>query len=235
MKQKLLVGIIMIALLAAGFAFVPAARATSGECFSFSGTEIGGPLGPFELPAGATITITMTTGEHSGGDGVPAHRAVSTTGGTLMYIQDGRHTLIFDVAFVSPHVISYTLTEASSEILILMEWEYYGDPANSYTVTASGCEDTSVAGCDTLLAIPSQAVMGQFTSDATVYWAPETGAATPLTVSTGKTYRVTGQDATGQFRQIILECQFVWVPLNTVGPDPEPLWGGAPLPTTVVK
>ncbi len=235
MKQKLLAGIIMIALLVAGFAFTPAARATSGECFSLSGKEISAPLGPFELPAGATITVTMTTGEHGGGEGGPAHRAVSTTGGTRMAIQDGGHMLIFDVAYVSPHVISYTLTEDSSEIFVLMEWEYYGDPANSYTVTASGCEDTSVAGCDALISIPSQAVMGLFTSDATVYWAPETGAATELTITAGKTYRVTGQDATGQFRQIILECQFVWVPFNTVGPDPEPLWGSAPLPTTVVK
>jgi hypothetical protein len=174
----------------------------------------------------------MTTG-NSGGETAPAHKAVGTTGGTLMAIQDGSTLVFFDVDFTSPHVGSYTLTEASSDILIWLEWQYYGDPANSYTVTTSGCEDT--AGCDALVNIPAQAVMGQFTSNATVYWAPETGAATDLTVAAGKTYRVTGQDATGQFRQIILECQFVWVPFNTVGPDPEPLWGGAPLPTTVVK
>jgi hypothetical protein len=233
MKQIMRVGIIVFALLAAGLVAVPAARADSGECFSLSGIEISSPLGPFELPAGATITITMTTGEHSGGEGVPAHRAVSTTGGTLMAIQDGSTLVFFDVAYTSPHVGSYTLTEASSDILIWLEWQYYGDPANSYTVTTSGCEDT--AGCDGLVNIPSQAMMGLFTADAPVYWAPETGAGTGLTVNAGKTYRVTGQDATGQFRQIILECQFVWVPLNTVGPDPEPLWGGKPLPTTVVK
>ncbi len=91
------------------------------------------------------------------------------------------------------------------------------------------------AGCDTLIAIPSQAVMGQFVSDALLYYTPGQLIVPNLTVPAGKTYLVIGQDASGQFRKILLQCQFVWVPLNSVGPDPEPLWNNKPLPTTVVQ
>jgi hypothetical protein len=90
-------------------------------------------------------------------------------------------------------------------------------------------------GCDAVLLIPSQAVMGQFVADAPVYWGPDSSKTTGLTIQVGKTYRVIGQDASGQYRQIILQCQFVWVPANTVGPDPDSVWNNRPLPTTVVQ
>jgi hypothetical protein len=232
MKQKLLASILLASLLAAGFAVLPAARPAFAECISGSGNgDVDAYFGPFDMPAGATITATMTT---SIWETSSARAAAPGTPTAIVIIINGVYEMI-DAEFTTPHTYTYTFTEDTSNVELLLDWLVNGDPANTYTVTSSGCENTFVAGCDTLVSIPSQAVMGLFTSNATVYWAPESGAATPLTISAGKTYRVTGQDATGQFRQIILECQFVWVPFNTVGPDPEPLWGSAPLPTTVVK
>jgi hypothetical protein len=230
MKRKMLVSVLLVALLAAGFAVVPASHRVSAECISASGNgDVDVLLGPFNMSAGSSITIVMTAGDRPT---IPQSPALQPpVGGTGIDVWvDGVLVVDFDVAYTETHTVNYTLL-ADGAVVVGLDWEFNGDPANTYTVTSSDCG----IGCDALVAIPSQAVMGLFTSNATVYWAPETGAATPLTISAGKTYRVTGQDATGQFRQIILECQFVWVPFNTVGPDPEPLWGSAPLPTTVVK
>lgn len=92
-----------------------------------------------------------------------------------------------------------------------------------------------VPGCDALVNIPSQAVMGRFVADAAVYSAPGQLVTPALTITAGKTYLVTGQDASGQYRQILLQCSFVWVPANTVGPNPDNVWNSRPLPTTVVN
>lgn len=93
----------------------------------------------------------------------------------------------------------------------------------------------SAAGCDQYVAIPSQAVGGQFVANAPVYYEPRSGAQTTTVIEAGNTYLVVGQDATGQFRKVLISCQWVWVPANTVGPNPQAPWNGAPLPTTVVN
>lgn len=90
------------------------------------------------------------------------------------------------------------------------------------------------AGCDALIAIPSTAVMGKFLTDAPLYSAPGQLISPAMTITAGKTYLVIGMDATQRYYEILLQCQFVWVPANTVGPDPEPLWGGRSLPGSVI-
>lgn len=230
MKRKMLVSVLLVALLTAGFAVLPAARPASADCISGSGNgDVDVWIGPFNMPAGATITATMT----AGGQGPTSlARAAAPSSGTAIVILVNGGIVAQDVQFFTPHTFTYTFSEATSDIELILDWQNNGDPANTYTVASSDC---AVAGCDTLIKIPSQSVMGLFVSDAPVYWAPDASATTGLTITAGKTYRVTGQDATGQFRQIILQCQFVWVPFNSVGPNPDAVWNNAPLPTTVVK
>jgi hypothetical protein len=121
----------------------------------------------------------------------------------------------------------------------------YDSPAGNgldsqHLVLASGtCQGLpphgSAAGCDQFVIIPPQAAGGQFVANAPVYYAPESSAQTGIVIAAGKTYLVAGQDATGQFRKVLISCQWVWVPINTVGPNYEAPWYGAPLPTTVVN
>jgi hypothetical protein len=85
------------------------------------------------------------------------------------------------------------------------------------------------------MAIPTDAAMGRFVADAPILSQPDLGGTTGLTITAGKTYLVVGQDASGGFRKIVLACQFVWVPFNSVVPEPDSPWFGHPLPTTVVK
>ncbi len=107
------------------------------------------------------------------------------------------------------------------------------------TLVSLNCAEESVPeaeapGCDATLAIPSGSAVGLFVADAPVLWEPSATATTGLTVAAGKTFWVTGQDASGQFRQIILQCKFVWVPFNAVAPNPDATWHNTPLPTTVI-
>ncbi|MBK8022465.1 MAG: hypothetical protein IPK19_13820 [Chloroflexi bacterium] len=61
------------------------------------------------------------------------------------------------------------------------------------------------------------------------------GKASPgLSVKPG-TYIVVGQDATESFYKIVLACQFVWVPKESMQPSFQPPQNGAALPTRIVS
>jgi hypothetical protein len=102
-------------------------------------------------------------------------------------------------------------------------------------LTAKTVEETVVPGCDVLIAVPSTAVSGMFVADATVYWEPGKLTSPLVTIPAGNTYLIAGQDVTGQFRKVLLACQWLWVETNTVGPNPQAPWNGSPLPTAVVE
>jgi hypothetical protein len=89
-------------------------------------------------------------------------------------------------------------------------------------------------GCDQVIPM-DDAVMGLFRTDASAYSVPGQPVEPPVTIQAGKTLYVFGQDASQQYYQVLLACTFLWVPKNAVGPDPEPLWHGTPLPTTIVE
>jgi hypothetical protein len=95
-----------------------------------------------------------------------------------------------------------------------------------------------VPGCDTLIARPSNAVVGAFVKDAQTYWAPDAGKATAnpsIVLPAGKTVWVHGLDASKSFYKIEWQCSLLWVPANTLGPNFDKVWNGAPLPATVVN
>jgi hypothetical protein len=90
-------------------------------------------------------------------------------------------------------------------------------------------------GCAALVSIPSQAVVGAFTQNAEIYWAPGELAAGEPNIEAGNTYWVAGQDETGMYRKVLIACQWVWVRAETVGPNYDEVWNGTPLPTDVVE
>jgi hypothetical protein len=90
-------------------------------------------------------------------------------------------------------------------------------------------------GCDVFVPIPSTAVSGMFVADAAIYWAPGKLTSPLVTIPAGNTFLVAGQDETGQFRKVLLACQWLWVEAYTVGPNPQAPWNGMPLPTAVVE
>lgn len=87
-------------------------------------------------------------------------------------------------------------------------------------------------GCDVMLPVPATAVGGTFVVDAQTYWKP--GEPTDTVIAAGNSAKVIGVDASGQYYKIAWGCDFLWVPVNTIGPNFDAVWNGAPLPTGVV-
>ncbi len=85
------------------------------------------------------------------------------------------------------------------------------------------------------LPIPSQAVVGRVLSATLVYWRPSADAVVPLVLPAGKTAWVLGVDTSGHYYKIIWADKYLWVPVETMGPNYDEVWHGAPLPTEVVE
>jgi hypothetical protein len=136
----------------------------------------------------------------------------------------------------NPLNISYALATGTTYYLVVINDTFSQDPMN-YVLTISGPGDIYEVGggCDSQIAIPSTAVGAAFVADAPVYWTPGQLTSPLVTLQAGKTVRAIGLDSTGQYYKILFQCQFLWVPVNTLGPNYDNVWNGAPLPTAVVN
>lgn len=92
-----------------------------------------------------------------------------------------------------------------------------------------------VAGCDVNIPIPNGSVVGAFTADAPTYWSPGNQTDPLITIGEGNTAWVLGMDSTGQYYKIVWVCDYLWVPVGTMGPNYDDVWNGTPLPTSVVE
>ncbi len=91
-------------------------------------------------------------------------------------------------------------------------------------------------GCDTLMPMTPDAVVGRFVHATPLYFAPEQMIAPAVTMPAGKTAWVLGKDTSGDYYQIVWACDKLWVPVDAIGPNVgDPVWQGAPLPTGVVE
>lgn len=116
----------------------------------------------------------------------------------------------------------------------------YGDPS-SWTGNFNGEIETSCVpksagpGCTEFVDLPEQAVVGHFNWNSELYWAPGYAISPMIYVEAGNTYYVAGQDESEQFYKVLISCEWVWVRKDTVGPNYDEVWNGAPLPTTIVE
>ncbi len=88
-------------------------------------------IGPFSMPAGSSIDITMETGV---GDG------------TAILIGDapGADNFLLDVQFVTPHQVTYTFVSAEPVVHLLLDWQFNGQPENTYSVSTDDCTSEPV-------------------------------------------------------------------------------------------
>ncbi len=211
--MKLLRVFLIASLLAAGFVFLPALPTASADCVNLSGngdTDLW--IGPFSMPAGSSITVTMNTTD---GDGT-----------AILVFVDG--TLVLEsVEFAAQQTVTYDFPSQTDNIELLLDWQFNGQPENSYRVTSTDC--------GVLPNIPEQAVSGTFVQDAELYWEPGMLIEPYTVVEAGKTYLVAGQDESGMYRKVLIACTWVWVRAETIGPNYDEVWNGMPLPTTVVE
>lgn len=231
--RRLWSGVLMIVLVGAAAVFpLPAAYAQSPASFVSAASTCQEAIFSFEFNvqtqavsgAADAFIFAIVTAEDSEGT-LLGEQGFAYVGYYGVY--DG--LISYSQQPVGDVTLTLWLSRAGSSALDARQIDGYF-AVDAVTVPAQ-CE----AGCDTLVAIPSQAVMGQFIADAPLYWAPGQLVVPGLTIQAGKTYLVIGQDASGQYRKILLQCQFLWVPFGSVGPNPDAVWNNTPLPTTVVK
>ena len=84
--------------------------------------------------------------------------------------------------------------------------------------------------------IPAGAVVGSLPNATQAYWAP--GKISPDVVLNAGTYWVVGlskDDAGNPYYEIILACQYLYVPEAAMGPSYQAPWSGQPLPTNAAS
>jgi hypothetical protein len=102
-----------------------------------------------------------------------------------------------------------------------------------YTGIDGNCQQAS---CEASL--PSGSVVVFFLSSTMSYWAPRLDATTGVILdltSGSKSYWVLGQDESHSFYKIALACDYLWVPVEAMGPNYDAVWNGTPLPSRVVQ
>jgi hypothetical protein len=224
---KILKPLLVVALLARiAFAVQPATHTEAQDVLlcqqyasSISGTvsaftnQTAGAFGPFES---AIYTFTFTEVEPG-------------TGATVRLVADpsGAPTLAKPISV--PGSMSFSMSGDPADQPPGLG--YFFDSGNEGLVNIS--VSCAFAGC--MPEIPEQAVVGAFTQNAEIYWEPGQLASSEPYVEAGSTYWVAGQDETGIYRKVLISCTWVWVRAETVGPNYDEVWNGAPLPTDVVE
>lgn len=94
-------------------------------------------------------------------------------------------------------------------------------------------ESPALPGPD-LVELPSGSVVGAFVTTTPAYYAPRANAETDTVIEAAKTLWVLGVDASGNYYKVVLAGTYLWVPVETMGPNYDEVWNGTPLPTNVV-
>jgi hypothetical protein len=203
--------------------FVSASTTCQEGTFSFRAGESGSPALSGPTLSGPNVLVEVVDGQGTL-LGTKEYSVPYTGGlyhGTIGYSQTPVESVTFEL-YAYPQV-SPGMTGASQL------------PARLYLADTVTIPDPCASpGCDQLIPMDG-AVMGLFRADAPAYSVPGQLVMPPVTIQAGKTLYVFGQDASEQYYQVLLVCTFLWVPKNTLAPDPEPLWHSTPLPTTIVQ
>jgi hypothetical protein len=145
---------------------------------------------------------------------------------------------VYDITAMPPSFSSNTLINYN-DILgqgapLLGSLVFNSSCANPVEPTPS----SAVPGCDTALPLTSTSVVGAFVADTRLYWGASLAQPTDSTVAVipaGKAAWVLGQDSSGEFYRIVWQCQKLWVPVDSMGPNYDAVWKGTPLPTGIVN
>ncbi len=96
----------------------------------------------------------------------------------------------------------------------------------SFVPALDPCDQT----CD--ITIPPGSVVGDMPTNEQAYWAP--GKISPDVIINAGTYWVTGEDKDdngNEYYRILVACQYLWVPVDTMQPSYQSPWSGQPLPS----
>lgn len=86
-----------------------------------------------------------------------------------------------------------------------------------------------------MVTLPETAAVGTFVASTPAFWAPDPGAGTGVVFEAGKTIWVLGTDDSGHYYKVVLSGIYLWVPVESLGPNYDEVWNGAPLPTEIMQ
>ena len=180
------------------------------------------------------MDFTTTFDRDNTGLKVEAYRQQVTDGaGKILYLDEGTVPLgtYFEPATFEPYT---ALPDYNPLTITLVSLAGNGYDEQVMTVQTGTCDGlpTYTPPESTCLAIPDGSVVGAMAQETQAFWAP--GKAAPDVVLNPGTYWVLGEDGSGQYYKIVLACQYLWVPINSMQPSFQAPWSGQPLPTTVV-
>ncbi len=108
------------------------------------------------------------------------------------------------------------------------------DVDENFTIFSSQeCQDAYFAALCAQGSIPEGSVVGALPNAQLAYYAPGLATGNPQVILNPGTYWVV--DVRDGFYQIILACQLLWVPIETMGPNFDEVWFGRPLPTISLR
>lgn len=86
-----------------------------------------------------------------------------------------------------------------------------------------------------MVTLPETAAVGTFVASTPAYWAPDPDASTGVMFEAGKTIWVLGVDESGDYYKVVLSGIYLWVPVESLGPNYDEVWNGAPLPAEIMQ
>jgi hypothetical protein len=223
MKNRKLASVMVVVVLAVVSLAIQIPAAPAAECGVIaSGSGAGYWVSPtFDFKAGDTILLEW-----------------SAAGGTdvdLALLNEG------EIAADLPLSGSFEYTfAADSTTYVDFDLDDGSDPRPtdmiSGTVTlVCGEEEESAPGCASFVNVPAQAVVGTFNWNSELYWMPGEPVSPVKSMEAGQSLWVAGQDESEMYYKVNLACDWYWVRKETMGPNYDDVWNGAPLPQDIVE
>lgn len=196
---------------------------------SGGGTAIGSAISTSQsvLSAGRSgagkVMIVLSDGS-SGDDPIPPANAAKASGTVIFSVAFGFGADVNTLSAISSNGAAFVATDQAALIALTSQLA-------NITCTVVTAPETLTFCAQPLTA---NAVVGEVTSTTRYFWDP--GKISPTgSIAAGQRYWVLGVDETGEYYKIWYECRYLWLPVGVMGPAfGDPVWNGAPLPTTVV-
>ena len=189
--------------------------------------ETGHPFYEYNLPASGTVIhfyridngVSSSDGDDSGFSG-------SGTGFYGESFVDGIDPFTFALQ-ADTEIDGEVVYRSTITYKCVMTDDLTGETTLTITITN---QDFGAGEC---LPLPVGSVVGDLPNGTQAFYAP--GKISPDIFINPGTYWVLGEDESGQYYKILLACQYLWVPVETMQPSYQSPWTGQPLPTLVVS
>lgn len=138
-------------------------------------------------------------------------------------------------------VVSWSLPGPGTWTDVRVESGYYFPCGDTWVWSPTGFAEPGPITCGgeaggaggpgpEMITLPTEAAVGRFVADTLAYWAPDPAVLTEIVFEAGKTVWVLGMDADAAYYHVYFAGSYLWVPVESMGPNPDAVWQNRPLP-----